>query len=98
MIMKAVMFAVALVLVGAPISIAQAGPADKPDSQSLSSGAKEATPAVTGGGSTAAPTDEPKSGSLSDSAKETTDSGTNASTDPTGKPASSDLGAKKTNN
>ena len=96
--MKAVIFAVAFALVGAPIALAQAGPADKPDSQSLSAGAKEATPAVTGGGSTAAPTAEPKSGSLSDSAKETTEPGTNASTNPTGKPASSDLGSKKTNN
>jgi hypothetical protein len=98
MIMKALMFAVAFVFVGAPIAVAQAGPADQPDSQSLSAGAKESTPAVTGGGSTTAPTAEPKSGSLSDSAKETTDSGTNASTNPTGKPASSDLGSKKTNN
>ncbi len=95
--MKVILIAVALLL-SAPLALAQTGPADKPDSQSLSSGAKDATPGVTGGGTTTAPTAEPKSGSLSDSAKETTDSGTNAATDPTGKPASSDLGSKKTNN
>ena len=77
---------------------AQAGPADKPDSQSLSQGAKDANPGVTGGGSTANPTAEPKSGTISDTAKENTDGGTNAATNPTGKPASSDLGSKKTNN
>lgn len=93
--MKALLLATALVLVGAPLALAQTGPADKPDSQSLSSGAKDLTPGVTGGGSTAQPTAEPKSGSLSDSAKEATDSGTNAATDPTGKPSSSDLGSKK---
>ena len=54
---------------------AQAGPADKPDSQSLSQGAKDANPSVTGGGSTADPTAEPKSGTISDTAKENTDSG-----------------------
>ena len=96
--MKVVLLAAALVLTGAPLALAQTGPADKPDSQSLSSGAEDATPGVTGGGSTAAPTAEPKSGSLSDSAKEATDSGTNAATYPTGKPASSDLGSKKSNN
>lgn len=77
---------------------AQAGPADSPDSQSLSQGAKDANPGVTGGGSTANPTAEPKSGTISDTAKESTDSGTNPATNPTGKPASSDLGSKKTNN
>ena len=96
--MKAVIFAAALLLAGAPIALAQTGPADKPDSQSLSSGAKDANPGVTGGGSTAAPTAEPKSGSLADSAKESTDSGSNSATNPTGKPATSDLGSKKTNN
>ena len=86
-----------LIVAAASVSpaVAQTGPADKPDSQSLSS---EKTPPATGGGSTAAPTAEPKSGTLSDSAKEGTDSGTNAATNPTGKPASSDLGSKKTNN
>ena len=77
---------------------AQAGPADKPDSQSLSQGAKDANPGVTGGGTTTNPTAESKSGTISDTAKENTDSGTNPATNPTGKPASSDLGSKKTNN
>jgi hypothetical protein len=86
------------VILGAHVALAQAGPADKPDSQSLSQGAKDANPAVTGGGTTANPTGEPKSGTISDTAKETTDGGTNPATNPTGKPNSSDLGSKKTNN
>lgn len=96
--MKALILATALALAAAPMAFAQTGPADKPDSQSLSAGAKEATPGVTGGGSTAAPNAAPKSGSLSDEAKEATDGGTNAATNPTAKPSSSDLGSKKTNN
>jgi hypothetical protein len=77
---------------------AQAGPAEKPDSQSLSLGAKDANPGVTSGGTTEAPTTEPKSGAISDTAKETTDGGVNPATNPTGKPSTSDLGSKKTNN
>ena len=93
--MKALLLTLILAAASAMPAAAQTGPADKPDSQSLSS---EKTLPATGGGSTAAPTAEPKSGTLSDTAKEATDSGTNAATDPTGKPASSDLGSKKTNN
>ena len=93
--MKALLLTLIFAAAAAMPAVAQTGPADKPDSQSLSS---EKTPPATGGGSTAAPTGEPKSGTLSDTAKEGTDSGTNAATDPTGKPASSDLGSKKTNN
>ncbi len=91
LLLPALLLASALTL---PVA-AQAGPADKPDSQSLSS---EKTPPAAGPGTTAAPTAEPKSGALSDSAKENTDSGTNPATDPTAKPASSDLGSKKSNN
>jgi hypothetical protein len=80
-----------------PITTAQAGPAEKTDSGSLSSTSKETAPA-TGAGSTTDPTAEPKSGSLEDKGKENTDGGANASTNPTGKPATSDLSAKKTNN
>jgi len=93
--MKPLLIAAALVLTTGAAAIAQTGPADKPDSQSLSS---EKTPPASGGGSTADPTAEPKSGALSDTAKESTDSGSNTQTNPTGKPASSDLGSKKTNN
>jgi hypothetical protein len=94
MIMKSlIVLAAVMSLCGA--SLAQAGPADKPDSQSLSS---DKTPPASGAGSTASPTAEPKSGTISDTAKESTDGGTNAATNPTGKPSSSDLGSKKTNN
>jgi hypothetical protein len=94
MIMKALFLTLLFVAGAAMPAAAQTGPADKPDSQSLSS---EKTPPAAGGGSTAAPTAEPKSGTISDTAKEATDSGSNAATKPTGKPASSDLGSKKTN-
>lgn len=94
---KLVILTSALAL-GALAATAQAGPADTPDSQSLSQGAKDANPGVTGGGSTTAPTAEPKSGALSDTAKEATDGGSNPATNPTGKPSTSDLGSKKTNN
>jgi hypothetical protein len=94
---KTIIIAIALALT-ATGAIAQTGPADKPDSQSLSQGAKDANPGVTGGGSTANPTGEPKSGTISDTAKEATDGGTNPATNPTGKPGTSDLGSKKTNN
>jgi hypothetical protein len=89
-------FAIALtgLLALSGIAVAQAGPADKPDSQSLSS---EKTPPANGAGMTADPTAKPKSGMISDKAKESTEGGTNAATDPTGKPSSSDLGSKKTN-
>jgi hypothetical protein len=80
------------------VVLAQQGPADTPDSQSLSKGAKEANPENTGGGSTADPTSNPKSGALSDKAKQNTDGGANPATNPTGKPSSSDLGSKKPNN
>lgn len=86
-----------LLALTAPIAMAQDGPADKPDSQSLSRGAKDANPENTGGGSTANPTAEPKSGALSDKGKESTEGGTNPATSPTGKPSTSDLGSKKTN-
>jgi hypothetical protein len=95
MIMKALLLTLLLACAIAMPAAAQTGPADKPDSQSLSS---DKTPPASGGGSTAAPTAEPKSGTLSDTAKEPTDSGSNAATNPTEKPASSDLGSKKTNN
>jgi hypothetical protein len=94
---KSILITLALAL-SATAALAQTGPADKPDSQSLSQGAKDANPSVTGGGSTANPTGEPKSGTISDTAKETTDGGTNPATNPTGKPGTSDLGSKKTNN
>jgi hypothetical protein len=98
-IMKTTAFLAAGVLaLFASIALAQTGPADTPDSQSLSKGAKDANPEDTGGGSTANPTAEPKSGTLSDKGKEGTDAGTNPATDPTGTPSSSDLGSKKTNN
>lgn len=93
--MMVIMLALA---VGASSSLAQTGPADQPDSQSLSKGAKDANPGVTGGGSTSNPTGEPKSGMISDTAKEATDGGSNPATNPTGKPGTSDLGSKKTNN
>jgi hypothetical protein len=96
--MKKLIITVCALGLGMYAVAAQAGPADKPDSQSLSQGAKDANPGVTGGGSTSNPTAEPKSGTISDTAKENTDGGTNAATNPTGKPASSDLGSKKTNN
>jgi hypothetical protein len=88
----------AILALAAPAALAQQGPADTPDSQSLSKGAKTANPENTGGGSTANPTADPKSGSLSDKGKESTEGGTNAATNPTGKPSSSDLGSKKMNN
>jgi hypothetical protein len=95
MIMKLMFTILALTLaVGTP-AMAQTGPADKPDSQSLSS---DKTPPANTGGTTAAPTAEPKSGTLSDTAKEPTEGGSNAQTNPTGKPSTSDLGSKKTNN
>jgi len=96
--MKKLLIATLALALGTHAAIAQTGPADKPDSQSLSQGAKDANPGVTGGGSTANPTGEPKSGTLSDTAKEATDGGTNPATNPTGKPGTSDLGSKKTNN
>jgi hypothetical protein len=95
MIMKTLLLTLIVAAASVFPAAAQTGPADKPDSQSLSS---EKTPPAAGAGSTAAPTAEPKSGTLSDTAKEATDSGNNAATNPTGKPASSDLGSKKTNN
>ncbi len=94
--MKKLVIATLALAVASSFAVAQTGPADKPDSQSLSQGAKDANPAVTGGGATANPTAEPKSGTISDTAKETTEGGTNAATNPTGKPATSDLGSKKT--
>jgi hypothetical protein len=88
----------AILALTSSVALAQQGPADTPDSQSLSKGAKDANPENTGGaGSTANPTADPKSGTLSDKAKETTKGGTNAATNPTGKPGTSDLGSKKTN-
>ena len=96
--MKKLILAAFALTFGTHVAVAQAGPADKPDSQSLSQGAKDANPGVTGGGSIANPTGEPKSGTISDTAKETTDGGTNSATNPTGKPGTSDLGSKKTNN
>lgn len=96
--MKTLVILTSTLVLGAFAATAQAGPADTPDSQSLSQGAKDANPGVTGGGSTAAPTAEPKSGTISDTAKETTEGGTNAATNPTGKPSTSDLGSKKSNN
>lgn len=98
--MRFVTFAGATLLVAfsAPIALAQQHPADTPDSQSLSQGAKAANPENTTGGSTADPTAEPRSGSLSDKGKENTAGGSNPTTNPTGKPATSDLGSKKTNN
>jgi len=96
--MKKLIIAAFAVTLGSHLVLAQAGPADKPDSQSLSQGAKDANPGVTGGGSTANPTGEPKSGTISDTAKETTDGGTNSATSPTAEPGTSDLGSKKTNN
>jgi len=92
--MKSLIVLAAVVAVSGA-ALAQTGPADKPDSQSLSS---EKTPPASGAGSTANPTAEPKSGTLSDTAKDSTDGGTNAATNPTGKPSTSDLGSKKTNN
>jgi hypothetical protein len=95
---KYLIVAAALAIVG-QAAVALAGPADTPDSQSLSQGAKDATSGVTGGGgSTTNPTAEPKSGTLSDTAKENTDAGANPATNPTAKPSSSDLGSKKNNN
>ena len=64
--MKALLLTLLIVTAAVPAA-AQTGPADKPDSQSLSS---EKTPPAAGGGSTAAPTAEPKSGTISDTAKE----------------------------
>jgi hypothetical protein len=96
--MKILALVATALLALAPSAFAQQGPADTPDSQSLSQGAKSASPENTGGGTTSNPTAEPKSGSLSDKGKETNDGGTNAGTNPTGKPGTSDLGSKKTNN
>jgi cytoskeletal protein RodZ len=92
--MKALVLGAAFVAATAFSAFAQTAPADKPDSQSLSS---EKTPPAKGPGSTSAPTAEPKSGSISDTSKEGTEGGTNPATDPTGKPSTSDLGSKKTN-
>jgi hypothetical protein len=96
---KIVLVSAALLALSTTIAAGQTGPADTPDSQSLSKGAKDANPENTGGsGSTANPTAEPKSGTLSDTGKENTDAGANPATNPTGKPSTSDLGSKKTNN
>jgi hypothetical protein len=83
--------AAVLVAASAQFALAQTGPAEKKDSGSLSSGAKDAMPAT--GGSTAMPNAEPKSGSISDKAKEATDGGTNAATNPDAKPMTSDIPA-----